>query len=337
MLRVVRTAFMLAVISGSAAFVAVPVAAASDEPELFMTHVRFEALRSVRRKAVDPQVFMREKEGYRPARRGDDPSLPLYTAHGEALSLNLGHWFGASGTAQFLNGPGGPVREVRFSFDGLVPFGVYSIFVSRSTPDTIEIVPFAKTTESLKASIDGSVVLTASAEIPLLDGDLIWLVYHSDGVAHGNRLGELGVTAHEQLVLPIQLSSPAKPPSPTPSPPPPPSPTPFLSPSPSPSPFPTLPPQPVTMVNQSDATPPSGTVTAPPSTDDDDLYVPLDSAGTPAPTGQPSPAPPVPQGASAPLTPAPPAESATPTESATPAESSSPAESPSPMTTEPTF
>jgi hypothetical protein len=286
MLRVIRTAFMLAVVAGMGAFVMVPVVASSDEPELFMTHVRFEAMHSLRRKAVDPQVFVREKQGYRPARGGDDPSSPLYTAQGGALSLNLGRWFEASGTARFLNGPGGPIREVRFSFTGLVPFGVYSIFVSRSTPDTVEIVPFAKTTESLKASVDGSMALTALAEIPLLDGDLIWLVYHSDGVTHGNRLGELGVTAHEQLILPVRRAA-----LPSPTPRPTPSPSPTLLPTPSPSPFPTLPPQPVTMVSRGDATPSSDIPTASPSPDDDDLYVPAEESVTPIPTPTPEESP----------------------------------------------
>jgi hypothetical protein len=363
MLRVVRTAFMLAVIAGVGEFVMVPVVAASDEPEFFMTHVHFEEMHSLRRKAIDPQVFVREKQDFRPARRGDDPSSPLYTAQGGGLSLNLGHWFGASGTARFLNGPGVPIREVRFSFTGLVPFGVYSIFVSRSTPDTVEIAPFAKATESLKASVDGSLALATTAEIPLLDGDLVWLVYHSDIATHGNRLGELGVTAHEQLILPVRLSPPAKPSAPAKEPvratlPPPPTPT--LSPSPSltssPSPFPTLPSQPVTMVSQSDATPSSSRATAPaaatatasPTSDDEDLYVPLDRVSTPAPTGQPAPAPSAtltpapaesatPRVSATPVEPATPVASAAPAALATPIESMKPEEEPSPMPSEPTF
>ena len=219
MLRVVRTAFMLSAVAGVGVFTIAP--AFASVTEAFIGHARFESTHSSAHSAIDPEVFIADENaleaagalgishiaGFRPARLADNQALPLYNAQGVGLSLSLGRWLGGSGTAEFLANEDGDGSRVHFTFTDLVPFGLYSVFVSHSTPDGTVVAPFSDSTNSMTPSIDGFVELSAVSSTPLENGDTLLLIYHSDGQAHGQSRGDLGITAHEQLVLPIVLAA----------------------------------------------------------------------------------------------------------------------------------
>lgn len=236
MLRVVRTAFMLSAVAGTAAFTIAP--AFASVTEHFMTHAHFETARVHADAEIDPEIFVADKSapqgtgalgimhdsGFRPARSSDNPSLPVYNAQGVGLSLNLGRWSGATGTADFTAQSRGTDSRVHCTFAGLVPFGIYSLFVGRVTHDGTTVTPLSEATNKLTASVDGFLDVSTQSTDPLETGDTLLLVYHSDGESHGVHRGELGITAHEQLLLPAVIAAQsmdheaAATPSPSPSP-----------------------------------------------------------------------------------------------------------------------
>ena len=221
--RVIRVAFMLSAIAASDIFTGAP--ASASVTEQFVGHARFEESRLHSHVALDPEIFVADANapaakgplgishiaGYRPARLADDASSPVYNAQGIGISLSLGRWLAASGHAEiFAQQEAAQGTRVNFTFTGLVPFGLYSIFISHSTPDGTVIVPFSDETDSITATINGYANVSGVSAAPLENGDVLLLVYHSDDQTHGDSRGDLGITAHDQLVLPVVVGTPSR-------------------------------------------------------------------------------------------------------------------------------
>jgi hypothetical protein len=182
----------------------------------FVTHAEFFSRATHRTPLIDPQVFIRQETlpegtgpqgiahvaGERPAQLDDVPELPVYDARGRALGFSLGAWFGATGTAvlQPLDTGG---ERIALSFSKLLPFGVYSLFRIAFTPAGAVFTPLdgSATSNTFTAGAEGGAKLAVVTNQPLAAGDAIVLVYHSDGKQHGDSRGELGVSAHQQLIV----------------------------------------------------------------------------------------------------------------------------------------
>jgi hypothetical protein len=182
----------------------------------FVTHASFFSLATHRSPVVDPQIFIKQEAlqagtgpqniehvaGERPAQLDDVPELPVFNAQGKALGFSVGRWFGASGSVAFEPLATGGQR-VSLAFEKLLPFGVYSLFRIAFTPAGAVFTPLdgTGTSNSFTVGAEGSAKLSVVTNDPLAPGNAIVLVYHSDGHPHGDSRGDLGVTAHQQLIV----------------------------------------------------------------------------------------------------------------------------------------
>jgi len=139
--------------------------------------------------------------GIRPFTPNDPPNAQLTNAHGGGLNVSIAEWRAASGTAEIAPATNG--LRVRIACRGLIPMGRYSVFVRQLagragvvlTP--VDITGAADTFFADANGVGGIVIETPNA-IP--SGAQLVLIYHSDGADHQSSPGELGVTAHEQLI-----------------------------------------------------------------------------------------------------------------------------------------
>ena len=94
-------------------------------------------------------------------------------------------------------------QRVSLAFEKLLPFGVYSLFRIAFTPAGAVFTPLdgTGTSNSFTVGAEGSAKLSVVTNDPLAPGNAIVLVYHSDGHPHGDSRGDLGVTAHQQLIV----------------------------------------------------------------------------------------------------------------------------------------
>jgi hypothetical protein len=182
----------------------------------FVTHAAFFSQATHRAPAIDPQIFIRQETlpegtgpqniehvaGERPAQIDDVPELPAYDAHGRSLGFSLGRWFGATGTVVLQRLDTGGER-IEAAFSNLLPFGTYSLFRIAFTPAGAVFTPLdgAGTSNSFTVGAEGGAKLAVVTNQPLGSGDAIVLVYHSDGLTHGDSRGDLGLTAHQQLIV----------------------------------------------------------------------------------------------------------------------------------------
>jgi hypothetical protein len=182
----------------------------------FATHAAFFSQATHRTPALDPQIFVRQDAvppgtgpqgiehvaGVRPAQPDDVPDLVAYDAQGRSLGFSLARWFGASGSATFELLPSGGER-IHASFGKLLPFGVYSLFRIEFTPAGAVFTPLdgSGVSNTFTAGADGSGGVELATTTPLAAGDAVVLIYHSDGTAHGAARGEIGLTAHQQLIV----------------------------------------------------------------------------------------------------------------------------------------
>ena len=141
--------------------------------------------------------------GLRPPSDTDPPSAQLTNAHGDALKVSIADWRSASGEADFQPVMQGGGVRVRASFKGLIAMGRYSLFVRQLagrvgvvlTP--VDIVGAAN---SFLADRDGNGLIAVDSPNLIPSGAQLVLVYHSDGADHQSSPGNLGITAHEQLI-----------------------------------------------------------------------------------------------------------------------------------------
>jgi hypothetical protein len=185
----------------------------------FVTHASFFSTETKQAKPIDPQVFVQDKTalsgtgpqniqhpaGLRPALIAEDSkSTPLFNAKGEPLGFNLGDWLGAEGKVTIRPAPRGRVR-ISATFSGLKPHGSYSLFENHFDQQPVGFTPLdgAGKANNFVADARGRARVSMIAPDRPTDANAILLVYHSDHMFHGTARGEIGVTAHHQLIAPI--------------------------------------------------------------------------------------------------------------------------------------
>lgn len=164
---------------------------------------------------VDPQVFVSDPSvlvggiglqgiehvaGLR-ALKLDDPDLPLLTAEGVRMGFTSKRWIGASGTGSVAN-LGDGAQRLRLAFENLVVFGSYALFKHVVGASGVALVPLDGTGRASAFTADdgGSAKLEIHTPQALDPNGAITLVYNSDGKAHRDSPGPIGLTAHDHLI-----------------------------------------------------------------------------------------------------------------------------------------
>lgn len=205
----VPIAFALAMCAAAAA----PAHSARSALKLPMqTHAAFFSKETRQARALDPQVFVRDRHapagagpqniahaaGLRPAFLSDPPRAALFNAEGKPLGFTLAQWLGAKGTVDVA----ADSRTVSVHLRGLRPGGIYSLFENHFDRQPIGFTPLDGTGagNSFVASPRGTAAISIRAPEPLNHDNAVLLVFHSDGAAHGASRGEIGVSAQHQLI-----------------------------------------------------------------------------------------------------------------------------------------
>ncbi len=188
-----------------------------------MTHAAFFSEEMHLAPALDPQVFVRDANapagkgpqkiqhsaGLRNALIADPGDSRIYNALGVPLDgFTLATWLNATGSVTIVAPePGSP--RVTVELDGLRPNGVYSLFENHFDQNPVGFTPLdgAATGNTFTADSRGHAKLTVSAPQMLTHDNAVLVVYHSDGMAHGMERGQIGVTAHHQLIARVPLGS----------------------------------------------------------------------------------------------------------------------------------
>lgn len=181
----------------------------------FVPHSVFFSLEAKTPNLVDPQAFVADQAapaatgpqgiahvaGVRPAFAVDDPRLSVVNAQGKQLGFTLAQWFGARGTITLT--PATASTSVAYALAGLRPNGLYSFFENHFGPDGVTFTPLDGTanTNTFRASARGTATGTIVAPGAITHAEGVLLVYHSDNTDHGADRGQLGVTAHHQLIV----------------------------------------------------------------------------------------------------------------------------------------
>lgn len=181
----------------------------------FVPHAAFFSVETKPANLIDPQVFVADPAepagvgpqgiahaaGVRPAFGVDDPRSQVVNAQGRQLGFTLAAWFGARGSITLTPGPAS--TTVAFELAGLKPNGLYSFFENHFRADGVTFAPLDGTakTNTFRASAQGSASGTIVAPGPISHAEGVLLVYHSDDTDHGAERGQLGVTAHHQLIV----------------------------------------------------------------------------------------------------------------------------------------
>lgn len=191
---------------------------AADSSRLtFMTHAAFFSSETKQPKPVDPQVFVQGASapaatgpqniqhvaGFRPAFIDQDAKTsPLYNAKGQSLNFNLGQWLGAKGTVVMSPSARGEAK-LKVQFTRLRPNGYYSLFENHFDQQPVGFTPLdgSGKNNNFVASKQGTARITLVAPQMLTHANAVLLVYHSDKIFHGDQRGEIGVTAHHQLIV----------------------------------------------------------------------------------------------------------------------------------------
>ncbi len=196
-----------------------PLASAAEPVELeFVTHAKFFSQETNQPTPLDPQVFVRDaaapaaigpqgikhERGLRTLLLTDPPSTKLYSAAGTSLGFTVGKWLGATGRVTITPVESGGA-EVVAMFKGLKPGGVYSLFENHFDTKPVSFTPQdgKGTGNSFTAKRDGSSSVKVRAPEMPTGVNAVLLVYHSDGKTHGRSRGEIGITAHHQLIAKV--------------------------------------------------------------------------------------------------------------------------------------
>jgi hypothetical protein len=140
--------------------------------------------------------------GVHPALIEQDPkSTALVNAKGEPLGFNLGEWLGADGVVTISPAANGRV-EISAQFSHLLPGGHYSLFENHFDQQPVGFTPLdgAGKANDFVASENGSAKISVLAPQALTHANAVLLVYHSDKTSHGDQRGDIGVSAHHQLI-----------------------------------------------------------------------------------------------------------------------------------------
>jgi hypothetical protein len=181
----------------------------------FESHAQFFSDELAQPHGLDPQVFVIAADA--PAAHGlqgidhvagirnawiDDPAAqPIYDARGRPLSMTLGKWLGAQGMVTLTPRQDGR-EDVFVSLTGLKPGARFSLFENHFDQRPIGFTPLdgAARTNSFRADALGDATVRVVAPALLTHESAVLVVYHSDGRAHGEERGEIGVNAHHQLI-----------------------------------------------------------------------------------------------------------------------------------------
>ncbi len=190
--------------------------AASSSHLTFVTHAAFFSSETKQPKPLDPQAFVQDPSaaaatgpqniqhvaGVRPAFIDQDSkTTPLYNAKGEALGFDLGEWLNAKGVVTITPSAHGKAR-ISANFTDLRPGGSYSLFENHFDQQPVGFTPLdgIGKTNNFVASKKGTAWIGLVAPQMLTHANAVLLVYHSDKTFHGDQRGEIGVTAHHQLI-----------------------------------------------------------------------------------------------------------------------------------------
>ncbi len=185
----------------------------------FVTHAAFFSQEAHQSPAFDPQVFIQDAaakagtgpqniyhvDGYRNARLTDSAESRIYTAQGKLLDgFTLGSWLGAKGDVRISPSKSGRVKIV-VKFRRLRRKGVYSLFENHFDQRPVGFTPLDGngTRNSFVPQANGEAVFKVTSPEMLTHDHAVLLVYRSDGKTHGMERGEIGVTAHHQLIVRI--------------------------------------------------------------------------------------------------------------------------------------
>ena len=140
--------------------------------------------------------------GFRPALiEQDAKTTPLFNAKGESLGFDLGQWLGATGRVTITPSANGKAT-ISAQFSKLQPGGFYSLFENHFDQQPVGFTPLdgAGKANNFVADKKGAAQVTVTTPQMLTHANAVLLVYHSDKTFHGDQRGEIGVTAHHQLI-----------------------------------------------------------------------------------------------------------------------------------------
>ena len=202
------------------ALVGTPATQAADTRTLaFTIHAAFFSSETKQPKIVDPQVFVQDPAtpaatgpqniqhiaGVRPAFiEQDAKTTPLFNAKGESLGFDLGQWLSANGKVTITPSPDGKAK-ISAQFSKLRPGASYSLFENHFDQQPVGFTPLDGVGKNNNFHSDkkGAGQVTLTAPQMLTHANAVLLVYHSDKTFHGDQRGEIGVTAHHQLIARI--------------------------------------------------------------------------------------------------------------------------------------
>ena len=190
--------------------------AADSQRLTFTIHAAFFSSETKQPKAVDPHVFVQDPAsaaatgpqniqhiaGVRPAfMEQDAKTAPLFNAKGESLGFDFGQWLEANGTVTITPSANGKAK-ISVQFRKLRPGGSYSLFENHFDQQPVGFTPLdgAGKANNFVADKKGASRVTLTAPQMLTHANAVLLVYHSDKTFHGDQRGEIGVTAHHQLI-----------------------------------------------------------------------------------------------------------------------------------------
>jgi len=210
-----RSAMTGGVLAGAALLMAVrPAVAASGVDLSFELHAIFFSKEAHQPKPLDPQAFVADPTAeaavgpqgihhvaeFHPALVAGPFDVGVFNATGKPLGFTLADWFAAKGNVRFS--PAGSSTQIDCHFTNLRANGVYSIFENHFDQQPVGFTPLDGTGQGNNFTADpsGRGQITLQAPRPLTHANAVLLVYHSDNQSHGMSRGEIGVTAHHQLI-----------------------------------------------------------------------------------------------------------------------------------------
>jgi hypothetical protein len=180
----------------------------------FVLHAAFFSGETHQAKPLDPQVFVADAAaaagagpqnishaaGFRPVFLSDPPGSALFNANGNSLGMTLAEWMAAKGTVRIA--PAGDAARCACRFTGLRPNGVYSLFENHFDQNPVGFTPLDGSGQhnSFTADAHGRAAVSVRAPHRLTHDNAVLLVWHSDNKTHGAERGEIGVTAHHQII-----------------------------------------------------------------------------------------------------------------------------------------
>lgn len=183
----------------------------------FILHGEFFSREMKVAKPIDPEIFVfdaktpsgigpqgiRHVAGYRPALIAGPQDVGAFNANGRPLDFQIAQWFAAQGSVKII--PHGDAALVSCHFKNLRPNGVYSLFENHFDVKPISFTPLdgTGTSNNFGANANGSASITVKAPKMLTHANAVLLVYHSDNQSHGMERGDIGITAHHQLIARI--------------------------------------------------------------------------------------------------------------------------------------